>query len=95
MVAGILLIHFRIYDCNSLKAKRKIVKSMIQRIKNTYNASVAEVGANDLYHKAEIGIAIIGNDCRLINSKLDKIIDMADELGLAEMLESEIDIVSF
>ncbi len=95
MVSGILLIRFRIHDCNSLKAKRKIVKSIIQRIKNTYNASVAEVGANDVHQKAEIGVAIIGNDRRTINSKLDKIIDMAEELGLAELLETEIEIISF
>lgn len=95
MVAGILLIQFRIHDCNSLKAKRKIVKSIIQRIKNTYNASVAEVGANDVYQRAEIGIAVIGNDRRVINSKLDKILDLADELGLAEILDSEIEIISF
>lgn len=94
MVAGILAIHFRIHDCGSLKAKRKIVKSIIQRIKNTYNASVAEVGANELYQRAEIGVAVIGNDRRVINSKLDKIIDMADELGLAEIIDSEIEIIS-
>lgn len=95
MVAGILLIHFRIHDCNSLKTKRKIVKSIIQRLKNTYNASVSEVGANDNHHKAEIGVAIIGNDRRTINSKLDKIIDMAEDLGLAELLDTEIEIISF
>ena len=95
MVAGILLIHFRIHDCNSLKTKRKIVKSIIQRLKNTYNASVSEVGANDNHHKAEIGVAIIGNDRRNINSKLDKIIDMAEELGLAELFDTEIEIISF
>lgn len=95
MVAGILSIHFRIHDCHSLKAKRKIVKSIIQRLKNTYNASVAEVGANDVYQKAEIGVAIIGNDRRDINSRLDKIVDMSEELGLAELLDTEIDIINF
>lgn len=95
MVAGILLIHFRIHDCNSLKTKRKIVKSIIQRLKNTYNASVSEVGANDNHHRTEIGVAIIGNDRRNINSKLDKIIDMAEELGLAELFDTEIEIISF
>ncbi len=95
MVAGILLIHFRIHDCNSLKTKRRIVKSIIQRLKNTYNASISEVGANDNHHKAEIGVAIIGNDRRNINSKLDKIIDMAEELGLAELFDTEIEIISF
>lgn len=95
MVIGIALIQFRIHDCHSLKGKRKVVKSIINRIQNAYNASVAEVGSNDIYQKAEIGISIVGNDRRLINSKLDKIIDMAEDLGLAEMLDTEIEIISF
>lgn len=95
MVIGILLITFRIHDCHSLKGKRKIVKAIISRIRNTYNASVAEVGSNDLYQKSEIGISITGNDRRVINSILDKIIDFADDLHLAEMIDSEIEIINF
>lgn len=94
MVVGIGIITFRIHDCRSLKGKRKIVKSIIARIRNQFNASVAEIGANDVYHQAEIGISLVGNDRQVINSKLDKIFNMADALGLAEMIDTELEIIN-
>ncbi|OGP60906.1 MAG: hypothetical protein A2V65_05690 [Deltaproteobacteria bacterium RBG_13_49_15] len=93
MVVGYGMITFRIHDCRSLKEKRKVVKSIIAGLQNHFNASVAEVGANDLHQKAEIGFALIGNDHQLINSKIDKMINLADELGLAEIIDTESEIV--
>ena len=55
--------------------------------------SVAEVGANDIYQKAEIGFSLVGNDSSLINSKIDKIFNMAEDLGLAEIIETEMEII--
>jgi len=95
MVAGIGIITFRLHDCRSLKGKRKIVKSMIGRIRNRFNASVAEVADNDIYQRTVIGITITGSDRRLVNSKLDKLINFAEDLGLAELVDSEIEIISF
>ena len=58
MVVGTGLITLRLHDCRSLKGKRKIVKSMINRLRNNFNASIAEVGSNDIYQKAEIGFSL-------------------------------------
>ena len=41
MVVGTGKIKFRLFETKSLKEKRKIVKSMIQRIKNNFNISIA------------------------------------------------------
>ena len=49
MVVGIGSITFRIHDCRSLKGKRKVVKAIVARIRNHFNASVAEVADNDVY----------------------------------------------
>ena len=95
MVVGTGIITLRIHDCRSLKGKRKVVKSVIQRIRNNFNASVAEVGANDIYQRAEIGIAMAGNDSQVINSKLDKVFNMVEDLGLAEVIDSEYDIITY
>ncbi len=93
MVVGIGKIQFRLYDIHSLKQKRSIVKSIIHRIKNTFNISIAEIDLNDSHSWAIIGFSIIGNDTRVVNSKLDKVILMAENLGLAQLADSDIEII--
>jgi uncharacterized protein YlxP (DUF503 family) len=94
MVAGLGIITFRLHDCRSLKGKRQVVKAIIGRLRNNFNVSVAEVGSNDIYQRAEIGFALVGNNRTLINSKIDKIFNFADELGLAEMIDSQMEIIN-
>jgi len=94
MVIGIGIITFRLHDCRSLKGKRKVIKSIISRMRNSFNASVAEVGSNDIHKRAEIGFSLVGNDKTLINSKIDKIFNMVDGLGLAEIIDTEMEIIN-
>ena len=93
MVVGTGKIKFRLYDINSLKEKRKIIKSMITRIKNKFNISIAETDFNDSHSWAQIGFSIVGNDSRLVNSKLDKVFNMADDMGLAQIVDTQIEII--
>ena len=93
MVVGTGIITFRLHDCRSLKGKRKVVKSIISRLRNNFNASVAEIGSNDVYQRAEIGFSVIGNDQSIINSKIDKMINLAEDLGLAEIIDTEMEII--
>ena len=94
MVVGLGVITFRLHDCRSLKGKRKVVKSIIMQLRNNFNISVSEVGSNDVYQRAEIGFALVGNDKRVINAKIDKVFNLADELGLAEIVDSEMEIIN-
>jgi uncharacterized protein len=94
MVVGLGIITFRLYDCRSLKGKRKVVKSIVKQMQNRFNISVAEVGANDVHQRSEIGFALVGNDRMVINSKADKVLNMVDDLGLAEIIDSEMEILN-
>jgi uncharacterized protein YlxP (DUF503 family) len=94
MVVGFGIIRFRLHDCHSLKGKRKIIKAIISRLRNAFNASVAEVGSNDVYQRAEIGFALAGNDRMLVNSKIDKMFNFVEELGLAEVVDTEMEIIN-
>ena len=89
---GLGRIVYRIHDCRSLKGKRKVVKAIIARLRNRFKASVAEVGATEVYQRAEIGFSMVGNDRALINSKVDKFFNQAEDIGLAEVIDSEMEI---
>ena len=93
MVVGIGIVTFRIHGCRSLKEKRRIVKSLVRQVQNNFNVSVAEVGAHDIYQKAEIGFSLVGTDQRVINSKSDKILNWWDNSGLAEIIDSDLEII--
>jgi uncharacterized protein len=94
MVVGIGIITFRLHDCHSLKGKRKIIKSIISQLQNNFNASVAETGFNDIYQRSQIGFSMVGNNRKIVNSKIDKIFNMADELCLAEIIDTQMEIIN-
>lgn len=94
MVIGLGRVTLRLRECHSLKEKRKIVKSMIGQIRSRFNASVAEVGANDVHQRAEIGVAVVGNDRMFINSIIDKIFNLVEAMGLAEVIHIDMEIMN-
>lgn len=95
MFVGVGKVDLRLHGNSSLKGKRQILKRVIERIKHRYNVSVAEVEANDTWQRARIGFAAVGNDRRLVNSTLDKVMDFIDGLGLSEIVAEDIEIVYF
>ena len=95
MVVGTGLVDLLIPESGSLKEKRSVLKRIIQRTQNEFNVSIAEVGDNDLWRRARVGFSVVGNDKPYINAKVDHILRFIDRLGLAEILRSRIEIVSF
>jgi uncharacterized protein len=95
MVVGTGLIEFLIPGCGSLKEKRSVLKRIIHRTQNEFNVSIAEVGDNDLWRRARVGISVVGNDHPYVNAKLDHILRFIDRLALAEVIRSRFEIVSF
>ena len=94
MVVGVMKVTLHIPENASLKGKRKVVKSLLGRIKSRFNVSVAEVEDNDLWQRAEIGLAAVGNDGRFINSVLDKILDYIERETEAEVTDSQMEIMN-
>ncbi len=95
MVVGTGKIVLRLHGCNSLKEKRAIVKAMVNRIMNRFNISIAETAYNENLLKAEIGFSITGNNRRTVNSTMDKVFNMAESMGLAQIIDSEMEILSW
>jgi len=79
-------------DNRSLKGKRKVVRSMVDKVKHKFNVSIAEVGSNDKWQRIELGVSAVGNDRRHIDSSLNNILDYMDTLYLAEIVDSSVEI---
>lgn len=58
--------------CHSLKAKRKIVRSLRDRLRSRYKVSAAETDFQDMWQKAEICVALVSSDRKLANSLLSQ-----------------------
>lgn len=93
MRIGVCIVEMHIPGVCSLKGKRSVVKSIKERLKNRYNVSVAEVDSHDLYQRTSIGIAMVGNDSRKLNSALDKIVNYMDTMHAACVIGHQIDIL--
>ena len=92
MVVGTLKIEFYLTDNRSLKGKRKVIRSMVDKVKSRFNVSIAEVGSNDMWQKIELGISAVGNDRRHIDSSLSHVLDFIESLYLAQIVNTEIEI---
>lgn len=93
MVVGCGQIRLRLYDIHSLKAKRKIVKSIVAKIQNRFKAAVAETELNDSHEWAGIGFCVVGNDSARVNSQVDKIFTLVDDTGLAMVADTNMEII--
>ncbi len=94
MVIGVCKMTILLHGNQSLKGKRKVLKSIIGRVKSRFNLSIAEVGANDMWQRAEIGFAAIGNDRPYINSVIDKALDFVESLEMGEVTDTSIELIS-
>ena len=92
MVVGSLKIEFRLTDNRSLKGKRKVVRSMVDKVKSRFDVSIAEVGSNDKWQKIELGVSAVGNDRRHIDSSLNHILSFLESLYLAQVVHTEMEI---
>lgn len=75
-VVGVLNIRLVIRSANTLKDKRRIVKSLKDRVKNNFNVSVSEIGTLDHCQYSRLGIAMVGNDKGYVNSTLSNLLNM-------------------
>ena len=75
MTVGVLQVEITIPDAFSLKDKRRVVKSLKDRIAHGHNVSIAEVDALDEHRRAIIAIAMVSNDARYVEGALSKLVD--------------------
>jgi uncharacterized protein YlxP (DUF503 family) len=86
----------RLRGSGSLKDKRQVVRSVTQRVRNKFGAAVAEVGENEAWQLAEIGVACVSNSRAHAQQMLDEVVAYVEESRLdAEVMHVESDVMEF
>jgi uncharacterized protein YlxP (DUF503 family) len=93
MIVGVAAIELHVHGSQSLKEKRGVVQSISRRLRNRFNVAVAEVGGQDLWQRALLGVTAIGSDADTLRKVLEQAIAFAEEMHLAEVIRSEVEIL--
>ncbi len=93
MVVGAALIEIHVHGSQSLKEKRGVVRSIVQRVRNRFNVSMAEVGGQDTWQRAVLGVTTVGLDEISVRRTLDRIVGFVEDSHLAEVTNSDIEII--
>jgi len=93
MVIGILELEIKLFFSDSLKDKRRIIKSLIDRIRNNFNVSVSEIRHQDLWQRAGLGIALLTTEGKFAQSILSKIIDFIKKDKKISLIDSKMEIM--
>lgn len=78
MVIGIVTARLAVYDAFSLKDKRRVVKSLKDRLRNKFNVSVAETDAHESRKRAVITAAIVATDTQFAEQCMQQIVNMIE-----------------
>lgn len=87
MIIGAVTIRLYAPWVHSLKEKRMVVKSIIAKLQNKFNVSIAEVDEQDTHQTIVLGIAYVAGTVTLADSVIDKVIDFIESNTEAEVMD--------
>jgi uncharacterized protein len=93
MIVGVAVVELRVHASQSLKEKRGVVRKIVGRLRHRFNVSVAEVGGQDTWQRAVVGLTMAGSDETVVRNGLAKALEFVEETHLAEVLASEIELM--
>src|SRR5207237_10307138 len=95
MVVGVLRLALVIRSARSLKDKRSALRRIVDRVRARYNVSIAEVGDNDVWQRALVGVTAVANDRSFVNEVLDEVVRDVEMLGVADLVGREMGLAAY
>ncbi len=96
MHVGVARLWLRMPENGSLKDKRQVVRSLLQRLRNQFGVAAADVGPLDDWQTACLGISTVSNDAAVAHQLLSRAVGFVRETRLdAELFEEEIEVAAF
>jgi uncharacterized protein YlxP (DUF503 family) len=94
MFVCVARVTLQVPEGGSLKARRQVVRRVIDRVRARFNVSAAEVGPLDSWQRAELALSLVGNDRRHVNEQMDKVLDFVDQMYVAPVVARELEILA-
>jgi uncharacterized protein YlxP (DUF503 family) len=95
MVVGVCRFVVAMPGNAGLKEKRNLLRPLLSGLRQEYHVSIGEVDLMDVPDRAAIGFALVGNDRRVINSAIDKIVARVETLAQVVLEEHDFEITSY
>jgi uncharacterized protein YlxP (DUF503 family) len=92
MIVGSLRVRLLLRESRSLKDKRQVVRSIKDRLRNSFNVSVAEVEELDHRQLVVLGFAMVSNEADHIRSAFAQIVQALRSHPVAELLDHEVEV---
>jgi uncharacterized protein len=93
VVVGTLRLEVLIPNARSLKDKRRVVRSLVDRLRHRFRVAAAEVGDNDVHNHAVLGFAAVSNEVRHAQSVLSQVVEFVRNSPNALLGEYDLEIV--
>jgi uncharacterized protein YlxP (DUF503 family) len=93
LIIGAVEIDLNLPGINSLKEKRRRVKSLLARLRNKFNISIAEVEFNDVYRRARLGVSVVSNDRKIIDQTIAKVVSIIDREPEMVLIDYRVEIL--
>jgi len=94
MVIGLCTIELHLPGANSLKDKRSVLKSVMRRVRNEFNVSIAEVEEQDVWRSAVLAAATVSSDRAYAHGLLIKVVEWIERTRLdAELVDYQIEML--
>jgi len=90
---AVLQVDLSILKARSLKEKRQVVKSILDRTRARFNVSAAEVGDLDLYQRAGLAFATVSNDSDHARGRMDTLLDALRQHPAARVIDSQLEVI--
>jgi len=93
MTIGVLTVEIFIPASLSLKDKRRVLKSLKERLKNSFNISIAEIEHHGKWQRAKMAIVNVDASKRIAESWLGKVLDFIDKFNKVQLLDSKMELL--
>jgi uncharacterized protein len=93
MAVAVVQASLLVPGCRSLKDKRAVVKGLVERARGKFNASVAEVGAQELLQRSVLGASFVANDRRFLAAEAEALLAYLEGCPDVQVIDRQVEIL--